>query len=107
MLYDVWFRMGWRSSEMMALRFRHLDFARQIITVDTGRMPRFGGIEADPKTGPREVGCSYDPQIFRSLTKLRDTHDVLDPDSYVFTDPSGAPLSQEWLHKRVWLPAVE
>src|SRR5262245_50071605 len=97
MLYDVWFRVGWRSSEMMALRFRHLDFTRQIITVDTGRMPRFGGIEAEPKTGPREVDCSYDPQIFTSLAKLRDAHDVLDPDAYVFTDPSGAPLSQEWL----------
>jgi integrase len=107
MLYDVWFRVGWRSSEIMALRFRNLDFERQIITVDTGRMPRFGGIEAEPKTGPREVDCSYDPRIFASLAKLRDAHDVLGPDTYVFTDPSGAPLSQEWLHKRIWLPTLE
>jgi integrase len=106
-LYDVWFRLGWRSSEMMAVRLRNLEFARQIITVDSGRMPSFGGIEAEPKTGPREVDCSYDPQIFSLLMVLRDTRDALDPDDYVFTDPSGQPLSQEWLHKRVWLPTLE
>ena len=37
-----------RSSEIVAGRFRNLDFARQVITVDTGRMLRFGGIEAEP-----------------------------------------------------------
>ena len=68
-LYEVWFRLGWRLSEMVALRFRNLDFTRQVIRVDTGRMPRFGGIEAEPKTGPREVDCSYDPQIFALLTE--------------------------------------
>jgi hypothetical protein len=70
-------------------------------------MPRFGGIEAEPKTGPREVDCSYDPQIFSLLVKLRDARDELNPDDYVFTDPSGHPLSQEWLHKRVWLSTLE
>jgi hypothetical protein len=25
----------------------------------------------------------------------------------VLTDPSGQPLSQEWLHKRIWLPTLE
>jgi integrase len=25
---------------------------------------------------------------------------------YVFTDQEGKPLSQEWLHKRVWLPTL-
>ena len=106
-LYDVWFRLGWRSSEMVALRFRNLDFARQIITVDTGRMPRFGGIEAEPKTGPREVDCAYDPQIFALLVKLRGARDASGPEDYVFTDPAGQPLSQEWLHKRIWLVTLE
>src|SRR5438309_9829825 len=62
-LYDIWFRLGWRSSEVVALRFRNPDFARQVIRVEAGRMPRFGGIEAEPKTGPREVDCSYDPYL--------------------------------------------
>jgi integrase len=102
-LYDVWFRLGWRSSEMVALRFRHLDFARQVIRVETGRMPRFGGIEAEPKTGPREVDCSYDARIFTLLGEARQAKGTPAPDDYVFTDPAGQPLSQEWLHKRVWL----
>jgi integrase len=106
-LYEVWFRLGWRSSEIVALRFRNLDFARQIITVDTGRMPRFGGIEADPKTGPREVDCAYDPQIFALLLKLHDARDAPGPDDYIFTDPAGQPLSQEWLHKRIWLTTLK
>jgi hypothetical protein len=29
------------------------------------------------------------------------------PNDYVFTDPAGQPPSQEWLHKRVWLVALE
>jgi integrase len=106
-LYDVWFRLGWRSSEMVALRFRNLDFTRQIITVDTGRMPRFGGIEAEPKTGPREVDCAYDPNIFTLLAALRDERGQPGPSDYVFTDPAGRPLSQEWLHKRVWVVTLE
>jgi integrase len=105
--YDVWFRLGWRSSEMVALRIRNLDFPRQIITVDTGRLPRFGGIEAEPKTGPRQVDCSYDPQIFALLTKLLEDRSQPGPNDYVFTDPAGQPLSQEWLHKRVWLVTLE
>ena len=81
---------------------RNLDFARQVIRVDTGRMPRFGGIEAEPKTGPREVDCSYDPTIFAVLDTVRTAKGAPEP-NYVFTDPEGQPLSQEWLHKRVWL----
>jgi integrase len=102
-LYEVWFRLGWRSSEMVALRFRHRYVARQVIRVETGRMPRFGGIEAEPKTGPREVDCSYDPRIFTLLGDARTAKGNPAPDDYVFTDPAGQPLSQEWLHKRVWL----
>jgi len=102
-LYDIWFRLGWRSSEVVALRFRNLDFARQVIRVEAGRMPRFGGIEAEPKTGPREVDCSYDPRIFALFDAVRRTKENPSPDDYVFTDPAGRPLSQKWLHKRVRL----
>jgi hypothetical protein len=87
----------------VALRFRNLDFPRRVIRVDTGRMPRFGGIEAEPKTGPREVDCSYDPRIFARLDEVRKAKSDPGPDDYVFTDPAGQPLSQEWLHKHVWL----
>src|SRR5262249_61033503 len=43
--YDVWFRLGWRSSGMVGLRVRNLAFPRQIITVGTGRLPRLRGPE--------------------------------------------------------------
>ena len=92
---------------MTPLRFRNMDFVRQIITVETGRMPRFGGIEAEPKTGPRQVDCSYDPTIFALLTALRDERGPHGPNDYVFVDPAGQPLSQEWLHKRVWVVTLE
>jgi hypothetical protein len=39
--------------------------------------------------------------------KLRDARDEPDPDDNVFTDPSGQPLSQEWLYKRVWLSTLQ
>jgi integrase len=99
-LYDVWFRVGWRSSEIVGLRFRNLDFPRQIITVDTGRLPRFGGIEAEPKTGPRRVDCSYDQEILALLMKLRDDRGQPGPNDSVFTHPAGQPLSQEWRPQR-------
>jgi hypothetical protein len=41
------------------------------------------------------------------LTKLRDDRGQPDPNDYVFTDPAGQPLSQEWLHKCVWLVTLE
>src|SRR5438132_12857848 len=88
-LYDIWFRLGWRSSEIVALRFRNLDFTRQVIRVDTGRMPRFGGIEAEPKTGPRDVDCSYDPQIFTLLAALHAAKEQAGSNDYVFTNPAG------------------
>src|ERR1019366_8649831 len=56
-LYDAWFRLGWRPSELMALRFSWLYFPRQVAQVRLGRSPRQGGIEARPKTGAREVDC--------------------------------------------------
>src|SRR6059036_742958 len=82
-LYDVWFRLGWRSSEIVALRFRNIDFGRRVIHVDSGRMPRFGGIEAEPKTGPREVDCSYDPMVFARLDAIRNAKSPAGPDDYV------------------------
>jgi integrase len=51
-LYAAWFRLGWRSSEIVALRFGWLDHTHQVVKLRAARMPRYGGIEAEPKTGP-------------------------------------------------------
>jgi len=105
-LYDTWFRLGWRPSELMALRFTWLDFHRQAAQVRLGRSPRQGGIEARPKTGAREVDCRYDPAIFAAFERRRRASLQTGRRDYVFTDREGKPLSQEWLHKRVWLPTL-
>jgi integrase len=44
--YTVWFYLGWRSSEIVALRFGWVDFQRQHIKLQRGRIPRMGGLEA-------------------------------------------------------------
>jgi integrase len=100
--YRIWFHTGWRSSEIVAIRFGWLDFHRQTVALKRGRMPRFGGLEAEPKTGPREVDCSYAPEIFSALTRLKERAVSIGPDDFVFTNPAGQPLSQERLHDRVW-----
>ena len=105
-LYVVWFRTGWRPSEILALRFDWLDFDRQTVMLRLGRIPRWGGVEAPPKTGPREVDCSYDPEIFAAFERRRHASLATGRRDYVFTDAKGQPLSQDWLHKRVWLPTL-
>ncbi len=105
-LYYMWFRTGWRSNEIVALRFDWLSPARQVVELRQGRSPRLGGLEAAPKTGEREVVCDYDPALFEMLERRR--QDSLDHGlhGYVFTDSQGRPLSQEWLAKRVWHPTL-
>jgi integrase len=105
-LYSIWFMLGWRPSELVALRWQWLDFENQTITLKLARMPRFGGLEAPPKTGVRQVDCRFAPQIFATFRSLNENPPAAAPDAYVFTDPSGNPLSQDWLLKRVFKPAL-
>ncbi len=105
--YSVWFHTGWRCSEIVAIRFGWLDFRRQTVALKRGRMLRFGGLEAEPKTGPRAVDCSYAPQIFAALARLRERANLIGPEDFVFTNPAGRPLSQERLHFRIWTPTLE
>jgi len=104
--YSVWFQVGWRSSEIVAIRFGWLDFSRQTVVLQRARIPRWGGIEAEPKTGRRLVDCSYAPEIFRVLERIRDREIDAGAEDFVFVDSQGRPLSQEWLNKRVWKPTL-
>jgi len=106
-LYAIWFMLGWRPSEIVALRWQWLDFENETITLKLARMPRFGGIEAPPKTGVRQVDCRFAPRIFATLRSLKDSGRGPVPNDYVFTDPSGKPLSQDWLLQRVLKPALD
>ncbi len=105
--YTVWFNTGWRSSEIVAVRFGWCDFRRQTVTLKRGRMPRFGGLETEPKTGPRQVDCSYAEQIFAAFARLRDRAHAIGDEDFVFTSRNGRPLSQERIYYRVWIPALE
>ena len=67
----MWFYLGWRSSEIVALRFGWVDSERLCLKLHRGRIPRMGRLEAEPKTGRREVDCSYAPEIFRAPKRLR------------------------------------
>ncbi len=104
--YSIWFQVGWRSSEIVALRFGWLDFERQTVILKRARIPRLGGLEAEPKTGPREVQCSYAPEVFGAFQRLRRRAESAGPDDFVFTSQRGNPLSQEWLNECVWKPAL-
>jgi integrase len=106
-LYIVWFHTGWRSSEIVAVRFGWLDFRRQMVALKRGRMPRFGGLEAEPKTGPREIDCSYAPEIFSAFARLRDGASSAGPEDFVFTSAAAGPLSQEWLHDQIWTATLK
>ena len=50
--------------------------------------------------------CRYDPEIFAAFERCRRAALATGRPEYVFTDKAGKPLSQEWLHKRVWLPTL-
>ena len=100
--YTVWFYLGWRSSEIVALRFAWVDFERQHIKLLRGRIPRMGGLEAEPKTGRRQIDCSYAPAIFEALERLRERATATAPEDFVFTNQSRRPLDQEWLNDHVW-----
>src|SRR5262249_33940481 len=92
-LYDVWFRVGWRPSEILAIRFEWIDFHRQTVHLKRGRIARRGGVEAPPKTGEREVDCSYDPAILMHFERLKRRSLQTGKRDFVFTDECGAPLS--------------
>lgn len=105
-LYSFWFRTGWRPNEVMALRFEWIDFRRQVINLILARSPRAGGSEWEPKTGPRRVELDDSPTVFEILERRRKASLETGRRDYVFTDSVGRPLSQELLHKRVWLPTL-
>jgi hypothetical protein len=92
-LYRVWFRTGWRSNEIVAVRSDWLSFTRQTVELRAGRAPRAGGIEATPKTGQREVDCSYAPEIFAAFERRRKKSLSTGHREHVFTDSRGRPLS--------------
>lgn len=105
-LYTLWSLTGWRSSEITALKFDHLDFDKEIVSIVHGRSPRRGGLEARPKNDEREVHLDYAPSLFESFARRKRDAIATGRREYVFTDSTGRPLNQEQLAKRVWNPTL-
>lgn len=105
-LYDLWRLTGWRSSEIVALRFSSLDFDRQIASILHGRSPRRGGLEARPKNDEREVHLAYAPCLWEMFERRKRDAIATGRREYVFADSQGRPLDQERLAKRVWNPTL-
>lgn len=105
-LYTLWSLTGWRSSEITALRFSALDFAKEIASIIAGRSPRRGGLEARPKNDEREVHLAYAPILFEAFARRKREAMETGRREHVFTDSLGRPLNQEQLAKRVWNPTL-
>lgn len=104
--YTLWSLTGWRSSELTALKFDHLDFDKEIVSIVHGRSPRRGGLEARPKNDEREVHLDYAPILFEAFARRKREAIETGRRIYVFTDSAGRPLNQEQLAKRVWNPTL-
>ncbi len=44
-LYDIWFRVGWRRAEILAIRFDWVDFHRRIVHLKRGRTARLEALK--------------------------------------------------------------
>lgn len=76
------------------------------VIIKRGHIPRLGGLEAEPKTGPREVQCSYAPEVFAACQRLRERAQSAGPEDLCLHQPAWLPLSQEWLNEAVWKPTL-
>ena len=105
-LYLLWFWTGMRSSEIVALRWEDIDWARDTILIRRGRTPRFGGVEAEPKTGAREVCLDRAPEVMDALREHQRRSMAQGRPRYVFSTSRGTPFSQEDLNRDVWHPTL-
>lgn len=106
---DLWYRpyfataflTGMRPSEIIALKWRYVDFVTRTITVREGRV---GGVDGSLKTTSSNRDVDMLAPLFEVLRRLREASG--DRDGYVFTGKEGAPLDVANLRNRVWYPAL-
>ncbi|MCL5885285.1 MAG: site-specific integrase [Deltaproteobacteria bacterium] len=106
---DPWYRQyfaaafltGMRPSEMLALKWRHVDFATRTISIREGRV---GGVDGSLKT----TSSNRDIDMLSPLTAVLRRHREASGggDGYVFTGKGGLPLDVANLRNRVWYPAL-
>ena len=95
------FLTGMRPNEMLALKWLHVDFVMQTLTIREGRVQ---GIE-----GPLKTFSSYrDIDILDPLYEVLRQHRATSPqeDVHVFKNKRGNPLEVNNLRNRVWYKAL-
>lgn len=99
--YTVRFFTGLRSGEIDGLRWRHVDFERQLILV------RESIVDGKP-SGTKTYHSARDVQISRLVVEaLRVQQATIGKQAFVFASPTGKPYSQSWVTRGVWYPLLK
>jgi integrase len=87
---------GLRMGELLALRWRHVDFPGHALTVARAMS---AGVESSTKSG-RVRRVPMPDQAAAALDRLSRREDFTDPDELVFVNPLGRPLDGSALRRR-------
>lgn len=98
---------GMRWSEATALEWRHINWQAHTIRVVQAwkRVPGKGFEIGVPKSAKSKRTVNAPPQVMAALTSL--IRGDGKTDKFVFTTPTGHPVSHANFHARVWKPATQ
>lgn len=112
-LFSTWMILGWRDSEILALRFDDVDLKKQVIHVRRARSGRANPLnpalpspEDRPKTGYRLVPIGWAPQILQMVERRKRESLATGRRDYLFSDTAGEPIAASVLVRRVWNPTL-
>lgn len=88
---------GLRRGEILALRWRHIDFDRQFLTVSEAWK---GGSEIGPPKWDHERLVPLSPRTINKLYRLRAESIRIALDDFVFCYDNGSRFSETWWRKR-------
>jgi len=95
---------GLRAGELLALRWRNIDFLRRRITID-GSVYRGELDTTKTESSDRSVGMSE--ELAQILAEHRGTTQSTGPDDFVFCKADGTPISPDSLRRRGIYPALK
>jgi integrase len=97
-----------RWGELAALRRRDVEIATGTVRVERSLTELAGGGYqfGPPKSAAGRRLIVLPPVVGAVLTDHLDTFTLVDPNSLVFTSPTGSPLRHGNFRRRVWIPAL-
>lgn len=99
MLFRFW--SGTRPSEAIGLRWRAVDLPRRRLRVLASRVL---GRDGRPRTGKSKRDVPLHQEVVEFLERIRPAE--VEPDTFVFTTPSGTPFDETNFSTRMWVPAL-